>query len=102
MVRAQRCGLTTVAVPLASVVGCSARPPRAHRRAWDRDAAPTSGATRGRQRRSLEVTGCLAPRRCWGVAWRDPPCRPLALALAASTLGQRGTLLSRRGVGRGG
>jgi len=97
MVLAQSCGLTTVAVTLAYVLGCSERTTRAQRRDWYRDAEHKSGAKRGRQRRRLEVPGCVAPLRCWVVAWMDPTCRHLALALDASTLGQRVTILSISG-----
>jgi hypothetical protein len=94
MVLAQSCGLTTVAITLAYVLGCSERATREQLRDWYRDAEHKSGAKRGRQRRSLEVSGCFAPLLCWVVAWIDPTCRHLALAMDASTLGQRFTILS--------
>jgi hypothetical protein len=101
IVLAQACGLTTVAVTLAYVLGCSAMTIREQRRAWYRDAQHKSGAKRGRKRRSLEVTLCFAPLRGWVVAWTAPTCRQLALAMDASTLGQRFTLLSISVVVRG-
>jgi hypothetical protein len=101
IVLAQACGLTTVAVTLAYVLGCSAMTIREQRRAWYRDAQHKSGAKRGRKRRSLEVTLCFAPLLGWVVAWTDPTCRQLALAMDASTLGQRFTLLSISVVVRG-
>jgi hypothetical protein len=101
IVLAQACGLTTVAVTLASVLGCSEMTVRAQLRDWSRDAKDKSGATRGRKRRSLEVALCFAPRLCWVVAWTDPPCRHLARAMDASTRGQRFTLLSISVVVRG-
>ena len=101
IVLAQACGLTTVAVTLASVLGCSAMTIRAQRRDWYRDARHKSGAKRGRQRRSLEVTLCFAPLLCWVVAWTAPTGRQLALAMDASTLGQRFTILSISVVVRG-
>jgi hypothetical protein len=58
IVLAQACGLTTVAVTLASVLGCSAMTIRAQLRDWYRDARDKSGAKRGRTRRRLEVTRC--------------------------------------------
>jgi hypothetical protein len=94
MVLAQSCGLTTVAITLAYVLGRSERATREQLRDWYRDAEHKSGAKRGRQRRSLEVSGCFAPLLCWVVAWIDPTCRHLALAMDASTLGQRFTILS--------
>jgi hypothetical protein len=70
-------------------------------RDWYRDAKDKSGAKRGRKRRSLEVALCFAPLLCWVVAWTDPTCRHLALAMDASTLGQRFTILSISVVVRG-
>ena len=101
MVLAQTCGLTTVAITLAYVLGCSERTIREQLRDWYRDAQHKSGAKRGRKRRSLEVSGCFAPLLCWVVAWIDPTCRQLALAMDASTLGQRFTILSISVVVRG-
>ena len=101
IVLAQACGLTTVAVTLAYVLGCPEMTIREQRRDWYRDAPHKSGAKRGRKRRSLEVTLCFAPLLGWVVAWTAPPCRHLALALDASTLGQRFTLLSISVVVRG-
>jgi len=101
MVLAQTCGLTTVAITLAYVLGCSERTIREQLRDWYRDAQHKSGAKRGRKRRTLEVSGCFAPLLCWVVAWIDPTCRQLALAMDASTLGQRFTILSISVVVRG-
>ncbi len=101
MVLAQACGLTTVAVTLAYMLGCSERTIREQLRDWYRDAPHKSGAKRGRKRCSLEVAGCFAPLLCWVVAWTDPTCRHLALAMDASTLGQRFTILSISVVVRG-
>jgi DDE family transposase len=101
IVLAQACGLTTVAATLAYVLGCSAMTLRERLRDWYRAARDKSGAKRGRQRRSLEVPLCFAPLLCWVVAWTDPTCRQLALAMDASTLGQRFTILSISVVVRG-
>ena len=101
IVLAQTWGLTTVAVTLAYVLGCSAMTIREQLRDWYRDAKDKSGAKRGRKRRSLEVTLCFAPLLGWVVAWTAPPCHHLALALDASTRGQRFTSLSISVVVRG-
>jgi len=101
IVLAQACGLTTVAATLASMLGCSAMTLRERLRDWYRDARDKSGAKRGRQRRSLEVPLGLAPLLSWGVAWTAPPCRHLALAMDASTLGPRFTSLASSVVVRG-
>ena len=101
IVLAQSCGLTTVAVTLAYVLGCSEKTTREQLRDWYRDAEHKSGAKRGRQRRSLEVSCCFAPLLGWVGAWIEPTCRHLALAMDASTLGQRFTILSLSVVVRG-
>lgn len=75
IVLAQACGLPTVAVTLASGLGCSERTRRARLRDWYRDARDQSGAKRGRKRHRLEVPRCFAPLLCGGVAWTAPPCR---------------------------
>jgi hypothetical protein len=67
---------------------------RAQLRDTYRDAPAKSGAKRGTKRRSLEVTDCCAPLLRWMVALHPPACRELALAMDASTLGQRFTVLS--------
>jgi len=101
IVLAQSCGLTTVAITLAYVLGSSERTMREQLRDWYRDASHKSGAKRGRKRRRLEVSGCFAPLLCWVVTWIAPTCCHLALAMDASTLGQRFTILSISVVVRG-
>ena len=94
MVLAQRCGLTQVAVFLAYLLGCREQAVRERLRDGYRDAEAKSGAKRGDQRRSLDVPTCFAPLLRWVVALHPPDCRHLALAMDASTLGQRFTVLS--------
>jgi hypothetical protein len=94
IVVAQRCGLTQVAVALAYLLGRCEQAVRAQLRDAYRDAPAKSGAKRGRKRRNLEVTDCFAPLLRWVVALHPPDCRELALAMDASTLGQRFTVLS--------
>jgi hypothetical protein len=101
IVLAQACGLTTVAVTLTSLLGGSAMTMRERLRSWYRDGRDKSGAKRGRKRHSLEVPLCCAPLLGWVGAWTDPTCRHLALAMDASTLGQRFPLLSISVVVRG-
>ena len=101
IVLAPSCGLTTVAITLAYVWGSSEGTRREQLRDWYRDASHKSGAQRGRKRRSLEVRGCFAPLLCWVVTWIDPTCCHRALAMDASTLGQRFTILSLSVVVRG-
>jgi hypothetical protein len=101
IVLAQSCGLTTVAACLAYLHGRGEATVREQLRDWYRDSAHKSGAKRGDQRRSLEVTTCFAPLLRWVVAWSEPTCRHLALAMDASTWGQRFTVLLISVVVRG-
>ena len=101
IVLAQRCGLTTVAPCLASLLGRGEATVREQLRDWYRDGAHKSGAKRGDKRRTLEVATWCAPWRRWVVAWSDPTCRHRALAMDASTWGQRCTVLLISVVVRG-
>jgi Transposase DDE domain len=101
IVVAQSCGLTTVATFLAYLLGRGEATVREQLRDWYRDGVHKSGAKRGDKRRSLEVSTCFAPLLRWVVAWSDPTCRHLALAMDASTLGQRFTVLLISVVVRG-
>ena len=94
IILAHSCGLTTIATILASLLARSEHATREQLRDWYRDAGEKSGAKRGRKRRSLDVASCFAPLLRWVVAWTDPGCKQMALAMDASTLGQRFTLLS--------
>jgi hypothetical protein len=94
IVLAQRCGLTQVAVMLAYLLCRRESAVRQHLRDAYRDAAHKSGAKRGDKRRSLDVTSCFAPLLRWVVALMPPNCRRLALAMDATTLGQRFSVLS--------
>jgi hypothetical protein len=101
IVLAQSCGLTSVAVLLAYLLDCAAATVREQLRDWYRDAAHKSGVKRGRKRQHLEVTTCFAPLLRWVIAIWDPHCRQIALAMDASTLGQRFTILTISVVVRG-
>ena len=70
-------------------------------RDWYREAPAKSGAKRGRKRRTLDVPTCFPFLLRWVVAWWDPACPQIALAMDASTLGQRFTILSISVVVRG-
>jgi hypothetical protein len=101
IVLAQSCGLTSVAVLLAYLLNCTAASVREQLRDWYRDAAHKSGAKRGRKRQHIEVTSCFAPLLRWVIAIWEPECRQIALAMDASTLGQRFTILTISVVVRG-
>lgn len=94
IVLAQRCGLTQVAVVLAYLLCRNESAVREHLRDTYRDAAHKGGAKRGDKRRSLEVSTCFAPLLRWVVRLMPPSCNQLALAIDATTLGQRFTVLS--------
>lgn len=102
IVVAQSCGLTTVAAFLAALLETSEATGRERLRDGSRAALHTSGTPRGTKRRSLEVPPCFAPLLRWGLAWTVTTCRQLALAMDASTLGQRFPLLSISVGGWGG
>jgi hypothetical protein len=101
IVLAQNCGLTTVAVLLAYLLDCGERSVRERLRDWYRDGPHKCGAKRGDKRRSLDVPKCFPALLRWVVAWSPPECRQLALAMDASTLGQRFTILTISVVIRG-
>jgi hypothetical protein len=97
IVFAQCCGLTTVAALLAGLVGRREGALRQQLREWYREAA----AKRGAQRQELDVGSCFAPLLRWVLAWWAPGERRLALALDASPLGDRFTVLAISVVYRG-
>lgn len=94
IVLAQSCGLTTVAVFLAYLLDLSEHTVRERLRDWYRDADHKRGAKRGDKRRSLDVTTCFPALLRWVVAISASECHQLALAMDASTLGQRFTILT--------
>jgi hypothetical protein len=101
LILAHSCGLTTVATVLAYLLARPERTTREQLRDWYREAPAKCGAKRGRKRRTLDVTSCFAPLLRWVVAWWDPACPQIALAMDASTLGQRFTILTISVVVRG-
>jgi hypothetical protein len=94
IVLAQSCGLTTVATLLAYVLERREAAVQEQLRDWYRDGADKRGAKHGVKRRSLEVETCFAPLLRWVISLFPDTCRQLALAMDASTLGQRFTILS--------
>ncbi len=101
LILAHSCGLTTVATVLAYLLARREGAVREQLRDWYREAPAKNGAKRGRKRRTLEVSTCFAPLLRWVVAWWDPACPQIALAMDASTLGQRFTILTISVVVRG-
>ena len=101
IVLAQSCGLTTVAVMLAYLLEVSEASLRERLRDWYRDGEHKRGAKAGDKRRSLDVNTCFPALLRWVVAWSPPSCHHLALAIDASTLGVRFTILTISVVVRG-
>ncbi len=71
VVLAQRCGQTSVAAPLALLLGQREPRVRQRRREW------CSGAEdqRGAQRRAVAVETCFAPLLGWVLSWWAPGAR---------------------------
>jgi hypothetical protein len=90
IVLAQCCGLATVAALAAGLLGERENTARERLREWYREAA----AKRGAHRRDLAVEACFAPLLRWVLAWWPPGERRLALALDASSLGDRFVVLA--------
>ena len=89
MVLVGSCGQTTVASFLAQLLPKKENTVRQQLREWYADAADK----RGKQRQALEVTTSFARLLQWILAWWSVDEKRLALALDATTLGQRFTVL---------
>jgi hypothetical protein len=90
MIVTQSCGLTTVAMFLAQLFGGTYDAHRQQLREWCYDAADK----RGRRRQQVEVRTCFAPLLRWVLSAWPPGEKRVALALDATTLGQRFTVLA--------
>jgi len=101
MVLAQSCGITSVAAVLAPLTGDSDGTLRQRLRDWCYNADHKAGAKRQIKRQELDVTTCFAPLLGWVLAWWPPEERRLALAMDASTLGQRVRVLCISVIYRG-
>ena len=95
MVLARSCSVTAVAGQLADLLGQRFDTVKQRLREWYCEA----GAKAGRHRRQLDVRTCFSPLLRWVL--RDWPCRQVALALDATTLGRRFTALDISVVYRG-
>lgn len=90
---AQRCGQTSVAVALATLLGVREGSMRQRLREWCYAAVDKRGA----QRRAVAVERCFPALLGWVLRWwdtRQPADHRLALALDATTLGTRFTVLA--------
>ena len=89
MVLAKSCGITSVAALLAELLGSSASTLRQQLREWCSDAQDK----KGEHRQEVDVTLCFAALLCWILSkWPKAECR-LALAMDATTLSDRFTVL---------
>jgi hypothetical protein len=92
---AQRCGLNSVAATLAALLDLGYLTIRSRLQEFYQPASAKSGS----RRRELDVTACFAPLLAWILkGW---PSRRLAVALDATSLGDRFTILSISVVYRG-
>ena len=89
MVLAKSCGLTSVCAALAVQTGDSEGSLTQRLREWCYEAKDKKGA----KRHSLDVTMCFAPLLAWVLSLWPADERHVALALDASTLSQRFTVL---------
>ena len=86
----QSSGLTTVSVFLAKLLGIKENTMRQRLREWLRDAEDK----KGEKRKAIDVTSCFAPLLSWILSQWQPGENQLALAMDATTLGQRFTVLA--------
>jgi Transposase DDE domain len=97
MVLARSCGITSVAALLAPLLDAKENTVRQRLREWCYDAQHK----RGTKRQDLDVSTCFAPLLRWVLAWWPATEQRLVLAMDASTLGQRFTVLTISVVYRG-
>src|SRR5437764_5653548 len=99
LVLTRSCALTAVAVFWAAALGQSEEAVRQRLREWCYAAEDKAGAKRGIKRRELPVTACFVPLLRWVLSWWDGD--QLALAIDATTLGERFVVLAVSVVYRG-
>ena len=89
MIFARSCGTTLCGAWLAELVGGSEEAWRQRLREWYYDATDKTGE----HRRQIEVRECFGPLLRWVLSWWPPEQKRLALALDASSLSDRFTVL---------
>lgn len=97
MVLARSCGITLVCAALALQLGCSEASLLQRLREWCYGAQDKKGT----KRRDLDVSTCFGPLLQWILTWWPADQPRLALALDATTLGKRFTVLVISVVYRG-
>jgi hypothetical protein len=87
MILARRCGISSVALFLARLLGRKENSLRQRLREFYQPRQVKAGAKHGRKRRDFDVTECFAPLLSWILShWT---CRRLVLALDPTNLGNR-------------
>jgi hypothetical protein len=99
LVLARSCALTAVSLFWATVLAQSEHTVRQRLREWCYAAPDKAGAHRGIKRRDVPVTDCFVPLLRWVLSWWEGT--QLALAIDATTLGERFVVLAVSVVYRG-
>lgn len=99
MVLARSCALSAVSLMLAASLGRQPNTVRQQLREFCYEAAAKRGSKRGARRQALDVTTCFAPLLGWVLGWWEGT--QVALALDASSLGDRFVVLALSVVYRG-
>ena len=90
MVLAKSCGITSVGAILAPLLKQCESTVRQRLREW----SYPSKRKKGTHRQAVEVSHCFASLLGWVLSWWDPGEQRLALAMDASTLSTRFTVLA--------
>lgn len=94
VVLAQRCGQTSVVAVVAGLLEQSESTVRQRLREWCYAASDKAGSRRGVRRQEVAVVQCFAPLLGWVLAWWGSEERRLVVALDASSLGARFSVLA--------
>lgn len=90
MVMTQSCGLTTVTAFLSSLLNQKENSVRQRLREWYKDGEDKQGVDRS----EIDVSTCFAPLVVWVLSWWSAPEKRVALAIDASSLGERFVVLA--------
>jgi hypothetical protein len=99
LVLARSCALTAVSLFWATALAQRENTVRQRLREWCYAAADKAGAARGVKRREVAVADCFVPLLAWVLSWWEG--QQLALAIDATTLGERFVVLAVSVVYRG-